>query len=117
MRWLYRFKLVVLSWIRPARFDADLDEELRFHLDAQIAHNLERGLPLEEACRAAGLTLGRVEGIRDTCRESRPGALFRQATRDVVYGARLLRKTPGFSAAAILIVALGIGAVTAVFSV
>jgi putative ABC transport system permease protein len=117
VRWLYQFKLLVLSWIRPGRFDADLDEELRFHLDAQIAHNVERGLPLDEARWTAGLTLGRVDGIRDMCRDSRPGALFRQAVRDAAYGARLLRRTPGFSAAAILIVALGIGAVTAIFSV
>ena len=117
MRWLYRIKLLVLSWVRPGRFDSDLDEELRFHLDAQAAQNEQRGLSPADARRAAALALGGVEGIRDTCRDNRPGAFLRQGGRDIGYGVRLLRKTPGFSAAAILIVALGIGAVAAIFSV
>ncbi len=109
--------MLLRSWLRPGGFDADLDEELRFHLDAQAVLNEAQGVNPAEARRAARLSLGDVDSIRETCRENRPGAFIRQAARDVVYGARLLRKTPTFSAAAVLIVALGIGAVAAIFSV
>ena len=117
MRWVIRLKMLLLSWLRPGRFDADLDEELRFHLEAQAALYEARGASPDDARRGARLALGGVESIRDTCRDHRPGALLRQAVRDIAYGARLMRKTPGFSAAAVLIVALGIGAVAAIFSV
>src|SRR6185436_13466633 len=109
MRWIYRIRMLVLSWFRPGRLDADLDEELEFHLHAQAAQNRVDGLAPADARRAATLTLGGLDSIRDRCRDNRPGAFLRLGARDIAYGARLLLKTPGFSAAAILIVALGIG--------
>jgi putative ABC transport system permease protein len=117
MRWARQVKLLVLSWFRSSRLDSDLDEELQFHIQTEIERNERAGMRREDALRAARLAVGGPDQIRDECRESRPGAFVRQLLRDVRYGGRLLRKTPGFSAAAIVIVAVGIGAVTAIFSV
>ena len=70
-----------------------------------------------EARRAAHLSLGNVEALREESRSARPGVWARQSIRDIVYGARLLRKAPAFAVTAVAIVALGVGATTAIFSV
>lgn len=97
--------------------DEEFDEELRFHLDRQIQANLEAGMSPAEAERAARLTLGHVDTIKEVSRDARPGAFLRQTIRDLVYGVRLLRRAPAFTITSILIVALGVGMTTAVFSV
>jgi putative ABC transport system permease protein len=112
-----RLGALLRSWLRSSRIDDDLDEELRFHLERQVQANLEAGLSLEEARRVAALSLGSVEGIKEEAREARPGEGARNLGRDLVYGARLLRRSPAFAAASVAIVALGLGAVTAIFSV
>ena len=117
MRALHIAWNTVRGWFRPASLDRELVEELRFHLDRQIAENLAAGMSPERARHAAHLTLGGVEQIAESARAARPGALARQLARDVSYGARVLRRTPAFAAAAVGIVALGIGSVAAIFSV
>ncbi|HEY3192993.1 MAG TPA: ABC transporter permease, partial [Solirubrobacterales bacterium] len=114
---LPRLAALLRSWFRSSRIDAELDEELRFHLERQVQANLEAGMSPAEARRAAALSLGGVEQIKEEARETRPGETARNLARDVVYGARLLRRSPAFTAASVTIVALGIGAVTAIFSV
>ena len=117
MRTIHRLATQLRSWLRPAQQDAEFGEELRFHLDQQIEANLASGMTEGEAVRAARLALGHLAGLREESRGSRPGAWFRQILRDAAYGGRLLRKAPAFAVTGILIVALGIGAVTAIFSV
>jgi predicted permease len=97
--------------------DAEFGEELNFHLDRQIEANVRAGMSLEDARRTAYLSLGNLENLREASRAARPGAIVRQLLRDATYGVRLIRRSPAFALSAILIVALGVGATTAIFSV
>jgi putative ABC transport system permease protein len=102
---------------RNARVDADLAEEMRFHLERETEANIARGMSPEAARRAARLTFGSVDAAQELSRDDRPGAAIRQLLRDIRFGARLLGKSPIFGITAIAVVALGIGAATAIFSV
>jgi putative ABC transport system permease protein len=102
---------------RSARIDADLAEEMRFHLEREIQANLARGMAPDAARRAAHLTFGSVDATLEQSRDDRPGVLARQLFGDIRFGVRLFRKAPGFGITGIAIVALGICAATAVFSV
>jgi putative ABC transport system permease protein len=117
MRWHHRLYVTLRGWFRSSELDHELNQELAFHFDRQVQANLDAGMPLEQARRAAALSVGNPETVREASRDGRAGALARQFGRDVAFGARLLRKTPGFAASAIVIIALGIGSVTAIFSV
>lgn len=117
MRTFHRLAVLIRSWVRPADQDGEFGDELLFHLERQVQANLEAGMTPAEARRSAHLALGHMDGIREGSRDARAGAWARQWLRDAAYGARLLRKAPAFAITGILIVALGIGAVTAIFSV
>lgn len=99
------------------RVDADLTEEMRFHLDRDTEANIARGLTPEAARREARLAFGSMVVMQEQSRAERPGSAIRQLFRDLRFGFRLFRKSPGFSVAGITIIALGIGAATAIFSV
>jgi putative ABC transport system permease protein len=117
MRLRDRLRVLTQSWFRSGRLDQDLDEELRFHLEEEIRAQMARGLSRDDARLAAHRSFGNLDEIKEISREARSGAAVRQLIRDMGYGCRLLRKAPAFASAAILIVAVGIGAATAIFSV
>src|SRR5437868_1187752 len=99
------------------RRDRDFDAELESHLQLHIDDNLRAGMTPGEAHRRAWMALGGVEATREAHRDQRAIPMIESLVRDVRHGVRLLLKNPAFSLAAVLILGLGIGANTAIFSV
>jgi predicted permease len=95
----------------------ELDEELRAHLELEIEENIARGMMPEEAERAARHKFGNKTMIKENARNAWAFRTFESFLGDILYGSRMLRKAPVFAAAAIVTLALGIGANTAIFTV
>ena len=117
MRIIHQLVALSRALFRNARVDADLADEMRFHIERETEANIARGMSPDAARRAARLTFGSVDAAQETARDERPGAGVRQILQDLRFGVRLLRKSPAFGIAGIAIVALGIGAATAIFGV
>jgi len=117
MRVLAKIRLRFLSLFRRRGVDCELEDEFRFHLDHLVEEEMAAGLAPEEARRSAVRKMGGMLQFQEESRDMRHVNFVDDLVRDLRYAGRSLRRSPGFATLSVLIMALGVGANTAVFSV
>jgi len=117
MTWLRSIVTRISALFRKRRLDADLDDELRFHLEMEEQDNVRSGMSAKEARRQARLRLGGLEQVKEEYRDRRGIPFIDSLLQDLRFAFRSFRRDPGFTATVLVTLTLGIGVGTAIFAV